>query len=274
MPHTWTPLQRLQESFRRAIKADAEDGTLLKTKHEPTTFYPEDCKRKINESFCKRVFDLLVSSDPSWGPGVRDKQIENHCKKICPGLRVTFMILFAFTPREDLKTALDLFQEKVLENNTDLSDKSLPLEKAYAKELFGESAGKAFFNSQPKFLPITLQGGDFRQILPTSSILPWFDEADSVLGEGAYGTVHKVKIVRGYFVFKEPRSRNADVSKRNEPCTTRYVARLTKIKRPSFLQEKTFVQMATQTSKPRMQFFRNSCVQQVAPRALCSRSAA
>lgn len=259
MPETRTPLQRLQESFRRAIKADAEHGTLLKTKQEPTTFYPDDCKLRMNASFCNKVFDLLLSPDPSWGPEVREQQIESYCKKICPGLRVTFIILFAFTRPEDLKTALDLFQENILENNvTDLSDKSLPLEKAHAKELFGESAGKAFFSSQPKLLPSTLQGGDFRQILPTSSILPWFDEADSVLGEGAYGTVHKVKIVRGYFVFKEPRSRNADVSKRNEPCPIRYITRLTEIKRLSFLQEKIFVQMATQTSKPRMQFFRNS----------------
>lgn len=258
MPETRTPLQRLQESFRRAIKADAENGTLLKINEEPTTFYPDDCKLRMNESFCKKIFDLLLSSEPSGGPGVREQQIERYCKKICPGLRVIFIILFSFTRPEDLRTMLDIFRQNVLENNLDISDRSLPLEKAYAKDVFGESAGKAFFNYQPKLLPSTLQGGEFRQMLPTSGILPWFDEADSVLGEGAYGTVHKVKIARGYFVFKEPRSRNADVSKRNEPCPTRHPTRLTEIKSLSFLQEKTFVQMATQTSKPRISSFRNS----------------
>lgn len=162
MPETRTPLQRLQESFRRAIKADAENGTLLKINEEPTTFYPDNCKLRMNESFCKKIFDLLLSSEPSGGPGVREQQIERYCKKICPGLRVIFIILFSFTRPEDLRTMLDTFRQNVLENNLDLSDKSLPLEKAYAKDVFGERAqARHSSTTSPNFFRARCKGGNF-----------------------------------------------------------------------------------------------------------------
>ncbi|KAL1857689.1 hypothetical protein Daus18300_010209 [Diaporthe australafricana] len=204
-------LEDLQEFFRRAIKADVENGTLFENKQKPIRFYPDDCKRRLNEWFCERIFGLLLSSDPYFKePGLRKERIQSYYKKICPGLRIIFIILFAFTSSKDLGTTLRLFRENVLEKNLDLSDKSLPLLEASAKEYFGESAGKAFFKRQLELLPNTLQEGEFRQVFPRSRILPWFDEADSFLGEGAYGIVHLMNIVRGHFIFKEPRSRNAD----------------------------------------------------------------
>lgn len=208
MPET---LEDLQDFFRRAVKADSENGTLLEDKRAPIPFCPHEGKRRLSNWFCEKVFHLLLSSDRSL-QNVRKELVQNYCKKICPNLRDIFIILFANTSPEDLETAFHLFRQNILDQDSDISDNNLPLKEALAKELFGEKTGKAFFKYQRKFLTNTLQEGEFRQSFPLSRILPWYDEQDSFLGRGAYGTVHKVKIVRGHFIFKEPRSRNADVS--------------------------------------------------------------
>lgn len=212
MPET---LEDLQDFFRRAVKADFENGTLLEDKKTPISFYPHEGKRRLSNWFCEKVFDLLLPSDRSLQDR-RKELVRNYCKKICPNLADIFIILFAYTRPKDLETALHLFRQNILDQDSDISDKDLPLTELLARQFFGEKAGKAFFKYQRKFLANTLQEGEFRQRFPLSTILPWYDEQDSFLGRGAYGSVFKVKIVRGHFTFKEPRSSNADVSNTNQ----------------------------------------------------------
>lgn len=220
MPET---LEGLQDFFRRAIKADFENGTLLENRQAPTRFYPDECRRRLSTWFCEKVFDLLLYSNLPL-ESERKKRVQGYCKKICPNLRDIFIILFAFTSPQDLEAVLHSFRQKVLDRNFDLSDNDLPLTEASAKQMFGERAGKAFFSYQREFIPNTLQEGDFRQSFQLSRILPWYDEPDSFLGRGAYGTVHKVKIARGHFIFREPRSRNADVSNTTDHQSWTHIA--------------------------------------------------
>jgi hypothetical protein len=210
MPET---LEDLQDFFRGVVKADFENGTL---RQKEQRFYAGDCKCRLSTWFCEKVFNLLLSSNRSLeSEPERKERARTYSAKVYSDLRAIFFVLFVFTSPEDLETALKRFQEQVLDVNSGLNDDELPLAEEPAKRIFGESAGKKFFSHQYELLPNTLQKGEFRQTFPLSKILPWYDkrdEHDFFLGRGSFGTVYKVKIARGHFIFKDPRSRNADVS--------------------------------------------------------------
>ncbi|KAI1344882.1 hypothetical protein F5Y15DRAFT_9520 [Xylariaceae sp. FL0016] len=121
-----------------------------------------------------------------------------------PGLRI---ILLTILSRGTLEM-LESFEARFLDQSCESSDKDLPFEMHYCLQLFGSRDGRKFFENQFPFLAPTLAEGTFRREYQSFRCLPYLEQ--KLLGRGSFGTVYKVKIERGHFEFREPKSRNLD----------------------------------------------------------------
>lgn len=205
-------LKPLLNEFREQILPERQKGT---RNNVPTPFFPvvNGHRDFLSWRFCAALFRVLIpfSQNP---PDEVESAVKSYCKKVFgnPGLRVILCVLLWYGDYKDIKRLL-MFQENLLEAESTLSDRDLPLDERSAKKLFGESVESAvFLGCQHEFFAGTLCAGKFRQAYHAPTILPWYADEDTRLGEGAYGTVYAVKIARGHFVAEEPETRNADVS--------------------------------------------------------------
>ncbi|KAH8671491.1 hypothetical protein BX600DRAFT_459169 [Xylariales sp. PMI_506] len=118
-------------------------------------------------------------------------------------IRLTLLIILCLGNLE----MLEAFELRFLTRSCGKSDRDLPFEEDVARDIFGHN-GNDFFKIQFPFLAITIDEGTFRKDYQYLRCLPYLEHNE--IGRGAYGTVFKVKIERGHFRYRQPKSRNKD----------------------------------------------------------------
>ena len=82
-------------------------------------------------------------------------------------------------------------------------DHHLPFELTKLQELLGLMVAQDFHDKQWEFTAPSFSGSVFTRILPRDFVLPFLSDED--LGEGSFGTVHRIEVERSYQQFgREP----------------------------------------------------------------------
>ena len=139
------------------------------------------------------------------GPAQEDSDLVRI--RASPGLCAILLTILALgTPK-----MIPPFEARFLEEQPcRKTDDDLPFDQHFARQLFGEEGGRIFFDTQFAFVAVTLERGLFHREYQALRCLPYLQSEH--IGSGAYGKVYRVKIEKGHFLFREPRSRNKDVS--------------------------------------------------------------
>lgn len=82
-------------------------------------------------------------------------------------------------------------------------DHHLPFELTKLEELLDPMVAQDFHDKQWEFTAPSFSGSVFTRILPDDFVLPFL--SDKELGEGSFGTVHRIQVERSYQQFgREP----------------------------------------------------------------------
>lgn len=151
----------------------------------------------------EKVLGFVVHRDG--GPGQDDRDCETI--RGSPGLCAILLSILTLGTLEMIPS----FEARFLgERPCGKTDDDLPFDEHFARQLFGPEGGLVFFKKQFAFVAVTLGRGLFHREYQALRCLPYLENEH--IGTGAYGKVYRVKIEKGHFLFREPRSRNKDVS--------------------------------------------------------------
>lgn len=194
--------------FRPLLSRRMSEGRIIQPMdrdiYQPTTFLRNGAARKIlsEQDLRQRVLGFVVHRDG--GPAQDDRDLARI--RGSPGLcAILLSILTLGTPG-----MVSHFESRFLGETPAESDDDLPFDEHFAREVFGNEDGPIFFQKQFAFVAVALGTGMFHREYQASRRLPYLE--DERIGRGAYGRVYRVKIEKGHFSYREPRSRNKDVS--------------------------------------------------------------
>lgn len=172
--------------------------------YQPKTFLRSGAARKIlnEQNLREKVLGFVVHRGKS--PAQEDSDLEKIHR--FPGLcAILLCILTLGTPE-----MIPCFEEQFLgERPCGKTDDDLPFDEYFAGQLFGFEGGWTFFRKQFAFAAVTLEMECFDHKFKGLSCLPYLE--NERIGNATYGKVYRVKIEKGHFLFREPRSRNKDV---------------------------------------------------------------
>jgi hypothetical protein len=199
-----------QELFKALVNNAAVKGVRVETPtqgevkySEPVRFLPNGRAREIlsDQRLHNNVLRIVIH------PTATDTDVQRDLDRITaqPGLCLILLGILAFGNL----SMLGKFELHFLEEPCGKTDADLPLDEEFAQQLFGREDANTFFQLQFLFVGVTLVSGTFCRDYQISRYLPY--SVPKRLGRGAYGTVFKVRIERGHFEFREPKSRNLDV---------------------------------------------------------------
>lgn len=82
-------------------------------------------------------------------------------------------------------------------------DHSLPFELSKLEELLDEQVAHDFYDRQWEFTAPTFSGSVFTRVLPDDFVLPFLSDVE--VGEGSFGTVHRIQVEHSYQLFDRER---------------------------------------------------------------------